>query len=142
MDDIQKDTERAVTKGAAAARETMEEAGARAREAMERTAAAAGEAANAMGSSYATVIRAAQEYSGKVVEFALANTNAALEFAHKLAGVTSAAAIVELSSEHARQQLVTMAEQAKELAALARTMALASAEPFKAGVARALSRAA
>jgi phasin len=141
MDDIQRDTKKVATDAAQVAREAAEKGAARAREAMERTGAAASEAADAMNSGYATTIRAAQEYSGKVVEFTLANTNATLELAHKLAGVTSPAAMVEISTAHTRKQLETMTEQTKELAELARTMALASAEPFKAGFARAFSGA-
>jgi phasin len=137
MDDIQRDTKRAATEAAETARETTEKGAARAREAIGRASAAATDAADAISSSYATVIQAAQTYSGKVVEFTLANTNATLEFAHKLAGLTSPAAIVELSTEHARKQLETMTDQAKELAELARNMVLASAEPLKAGVSRA-----
>jgi len=142
MDDIQKETRRAGAEAAQVARETMDKGTARARAAMERTGAAAYEAADTMSASYATTMRTAQEYSGKVVEFTLANTNATLEFAHKLAGVTSPAAMVEIAAEHSRKQLETMTAQAKELAELARNMALASAEPFKAGIARAFSHAA
>jgi phasin len=142
MDDIQKETRRAGTEAAEAARHMAEKGTARASEAMERAGAAARDAADTMSSSYATTLRTAQEYSGKVVEFTLANTNATLEFAHKLAGVTSPATMVEITTEHTRKQLETMTEQAKELAALARTMALASAEPFQAGIPRAFSRAA
>ena len=49
----------------------------------------------------------------------------------------SRSAFVELSTEHARKQLETLTEQAKQLAALGQKVTLATAEPFKTGVAKA-----
>jgi hypothetical protein len=49
--------------------------------------------------------------------------------------------VIELSTEHSRKQYETLSEQAKELAALAQKVTLASAEPLKTGAAKAFNRA-
>jgi hypothetical protein len=52
-----------------------------------------------------------------------------------MSGVKSPSEFVELSTEHAQQQLATLTEQTKQLAALAQQMTLASAEPLKTSLA-------
>ena len=81
-----------------------------------------------------------QDYNNKFIEFAHANSNAAFDFIQKLPGVKSPSAFVELSTEHARKQLETLTEQTKQLAALGQKVTLATAEPLKTGVAKALNR--
>ena len=71
-----------------------------------------------------------------------ASTHAAFDFAQKLSDVKSPSAFVELSTEHARKQLETLTEQIKQLAAIAQKVTLATAEPFKSGVAKAFNKAA
>lgn len=70
------------------------------------------------------------------------NTNAAFEFIQKLSGVKSPSAFVELTTEHARQQLESLTDQSKQLSALAQHVTLATAEPLKTGVAKAFNHAA
>jgi hypothetical protein len=53
------------------------------------------------------------------------------DFIQKMSGVRSPSAFVELSTEHARKQLESLTEQAKELATLAQKATLATAEPLK-----------
>jgi hypothetical protein len=48
---------------------------------------------------------------------------------------------IELSADHSRQQIGTLAEQANELAALAQKVMLATAEPIKAGATKAFGQA-
>ena len=72
-----------------------------------------------------------QDYNNKFFEFAHENTNAAYDFIQKMSGVRSPSAFVELSTEHARKQLESLTEQAKELATLAQKVTLATAEPLK-----------
>jgi hypothetical protein len=48
-----------------------------------------------------------------------------------MSGVKSPAEFVELSTEHAQQQLTTLTEQTKQLAALAQQVPFATAEPLK-----------
>ena len=76
----------------------------------------------------------------KVIEFARTNTEAAFDFAQELVGVKSPSEFFELSTNHSRKQFETLTEQAKELAMLAQKVTLATAEPFKAGAAKAFSQ--
>jgi hypothetical protein len=48
-----------------------------------------------------------------------------------MSGVRSPSAFIELSAEHARKQLASLTEQAKQLATLAQKASLATAEPLK-----------
>jgi hypothetical protein len=57
------------------------------------------------------------------------NTNAAFDFIQKMSGVRSPSAFI--STEHARKQLASLNEQAKQLATLAQKASLATAEPLK-----------
>jgi hypothetical protein len=70
------------------------------------------------------------------------NTNAAFEYIQKLFGVKSPSEFVDISSEQARQQFETLAEQTKQLAMLTQHVTLASAEPLKTGFTKASNRAA
>ena len=82
--------------------------------------------------SYLTAVKGVQDYNNnKFFEFAHENTNAAFDFIQKMSGVRSPSAFVELSTEHARKQLESLTEQAKELATLAQKATLATAEPLK-----------
>jgi phasin len=90
------------------------------------------EATSQITNSYATVIKGAQDYNIKAIEFAQANIAAAVDFTQKLlSGVKSPADFIELSSDHSRKQFETLAEQTKELAELAQKIVLATAQPLK-----------
>jgi hypothetical protein len=54
--------------------------------------------------------------------------NAAFDFIQTLPGVKSPSAFVELSTEHAHEQLETLTEQTKQLTALGQKVMLATAE--------------
>jgi phasin len=123
-------------------RTTVETGSAQAKDVFEKMSAATVEATAAIKNSYAMVLGGAQDYNTKVIEFAHANSEAAFEFAQKLSGVNSPSDFVELSTEHSRRQIATLTEQAKELAALAEKVTLATAEPLKTGVTKAFSKAA
>jgi hypothetical protein len=86
-----------------------------------------------------TAVGGVHDYNNKFVEFAHANIKAAFDFAYKLSGVNSPSAFLELSTEHAREQFETLAEQTKQLAALAQKVTLATAEPLKTGFAKAFN---
>jgi phasin len=122
--------------------EMAEEGTTQAKEAYEKMSTATTEAADLIKSSYSIVVRGAQDYNDKFIEFTQANTHAAFDFVQKLSDVKSPTAFVELSTEHARQQLETLTEQIKQLAAIAQKVSLATAEPFKSGVAKAFNKAA
>ena len=121
--------------------EAAERGTAQAKVACEQMGAATTEAADAIKRSCATAVKGAQEYNNKFMEFAHANTNAAFDFVHKLWDVKSPSAFVELSTAHAQKHFETLTGQSKELAALAQKTTHAAAEPIKAGVEKAFSRA-
>ena len=56
-----------------------------------------------------------------------------MEFVQRLAGVKSPLDFVEIFNDHSRRLLATLAEQAKELAALVQEIAGSAAEPLKTG---------
>jgi phasin len=109
-------------------------------EAYEKMTAATSEATGVIRQSYSTAVSGAQDYNNKLLEFAQTNTDTAFEFAKKLLEVKSPSEFIELSTERARQQLATLTEQTKELAALAQKVTVASTEPLKAGVTKAFGQ--
>jgi phasin len=113
---------------------------AQAKDAFEKMNVATADAAALFKNSYSTVVKGAQDYNYKVIEFAQANTVAAFDFAQKLSGVKSPSDFMELSTEHSREQFETLTEQTKELAALAQKVTLATAEPLKTGVSKVFSQ--
>jgi phasin len=119
-----------------------EEGTTQAKEAYEKMSTATTEAADLIKNSYSIVVKGAQDYNEKFIEFTQANTHAAFDFVQKLSDVKSPTAFVELSTEHARKQLETLTEQIKQLTAIAQKVTLATAEPFKSGVAKAFNEAA
>jgi phasin len=121
-------------------RATAEKGSAQAKEAFEKISGATAEATDLIKSSYSTAVKGAQDYNTKLIEFAQANTQAALDFVQKLSGVKSPSDFIELSTDHSRKQFESLAEQTKELAALAQKVALASVEPLKTGVTKAFSQ--
>jgi phasin len=121
-------------------REMAEEGTKQAKEAHEKMSAATTEAADLIKNSYSIVVKGTQDYNEKFIEFTQVNAQAAFDFVQKLS--ESPSAFVELSTEHARNQLETLTEQIKQLAAIAQKVTLATAEPFKSGVAKAFNQAA
>ena len=124
-----------------AIRATTEKGTAQAKEAFEKMSAATAETADLIKESYSTAVKGAQDYNNKVIEFAQANTKAALDFVQKLSGVKSPSDFIELSTDHSREQFETLTEQTKELAALAQKVTLAAVEPLKTGASKAFSQA-
>ena len=110
-------------------RATAEKGSAQAKEAFEKMSGATAEATDLIKNSYSTAVKGAQDYNTKVIEFAQANTEAALDFVQKLSGMKSPSDFIEFSADHSRKQFETLTEQTKELAALAQKVTLASAEP-------------
>ena len=109
-------------------REMSETGATQTKQALEQVTAATADATNLMKNTYTTAVKHAQEYNGKFIEFARANTDAALEFVHQVSGVKSPSEFFELSASHSRKQLEILTEQAKELAALAQKAVLATTE--------------
>jgi phasin len=121
-------------------RATAEKGSAQAKEAFEKMNGVTVEATELIKNSYSTAVKGAQDYNTKVIEFAQANTEAALDFVQKLSGVKSPSDFIELSTDHSRKQFETLTEQTKELAALAQKVTLASVEPLKTGVTKAFGQ--
>jgi phasin len=122
-------------------RELAEKGVAQSKKTFDTVSAATGQTAGLMKKCYSNAVKGAQDYSNKVVEFTQANTNAAFDFAQRISGVKSPSEFVELSTEHARQQLETLTNQTTQLAALAQRVSLATAEPLKTGFANHLTGA-
>jgi phasin len=121
-------------------RATAEKGTAQAKEAFEKMSAATAEGTDLIKNSYSIAVKGAQEYNTKVNEFAQTNTKVAIEFVQKLLGVKSPSDVIELSTNHSRKQYETLSEQAKELAALAQKVTLATVEPLTTGVTKAFGQ--
>ena len=111
-------------------------------EAYEKISAATAEATDLIRKSCSTAVEGAQVYSSKLLEFAQTNLKLAFDFAQKLLAVKSPSEFINLSTEHARQQIEIVSEQTKELAALGQKVTLATAEPLKTGITKTFSHAA
>ena len=118
-------------------RDSLEAGAERSKEVLETFSSAANEAAHAVQDSCSTGLKGMQDYSSKVAEFTQANIKTYVEFVQKLAGVKSPSEFIEVSTSHTRHQLETLAEQGKQLAALAQQVTLDAAEPLKTGFAKA-----
>jgi phasin len=137
----QKPANSPMTAAPQAFREMAEKGTTQAKETYEKMNAATAEATDLIKNSYSMAVKGAQDYNTKFVEFAQTNTEAALGFVQKLSGVKSPSDFIELSTDHSRKQFETLTEQAKELAALAQKVTLATVEPLKTGVSKAFSQA-
>ena len=112
-------------------REMAEKSATQSKEVYEKMSAAAGQTADVMQNCYLAAAKGVQDYNNKLIEFTHANTKAAFDFAQSMSGVKSPSEFVELSTKLAQQQLTTLTEQTRQLAALAQQVTLATAEPLK-----------
>jgi phasin len=119
------------TKPNKSGRAAVQESFAEGKKTLDKMSNVATEATSQITNSCGTAIKAAQDYNIKAIEFAQANITAAVDITQKLSAVKSPADFIELSSDHARKQFETLAEQAKELAELAQKIALATAQPLE-----------
>jgi phasin len=94
------------------------------------------EATDFIKNGYSTAVKGGQDYNNKLLEFAQTNTKVAFDFAQKLMGVKSPSEFIELSTEHARKQFETLAQQAQELVALGQKVTLATTKPLTANLAK------
>jgi len=107
------------------------------KDAVERMSAATNDAANGMQASYLLGLKGIQDYNKKWMEFAQANTQAAMDFYQKLSGAKSPSEFIELSTTNAQRHLTTLTEQTKELGQLAQQVSLTAFEQFKTGLTKA-----
>lgn len=89
-----------------------------------------------MEAVFTSASKGASAYSSKVMEFAKANTTAALDFAQELLGAKSPSEALELWTTHTRKQFETFTAQAKELAELSQKCAAETVEPIKASASK------
>jgi phasin len=118
----------------AAFREFAEMGVTQAKDNWERVKTATEEATGLIEDSYARASRGATDYGRKLIEAARANNNAAFDFASEMLTVKSLSEAVELSTAHARKQFDALAEQTKELNALAQKIASETVEPIRKGM--------
>jgi hypothetical protein len=64
-------------------------------------------------------VQASGDYNAKVMELAAVNTRAAFEYIRKLQGAKSPSEVIELTSNHMREQSEILTGQAKQLAEMA-----------------------
>ena len=95
-------------------RATAGNGSAQAKEAFEKMSTATAESTDLIKNSYSTAVKGAQDYNNKVIEFAQANTKAALDFVQKLSGVKSPSDFIELSTDHSREQFETLPAQGEQ----------------------------
>ena len=91
---------------------------------------------------FTSASKGASAYSAKVMEFLKANTTSHLDFAQELLGVKSPSEAMELYTAHTRKQFDIVSVRNKALCALAQETATDAAEPIKAGMPKALNKAA
>lgn len=80
------------------------------------------------------------EYTTKVLDLTKANTDAAFDFAHQLAGAQSVPAAFELWSSFVQHQFQALTAQTKELSELSQKIATETVEPIKATAAKAFPK--
>jgi phasin len=119
------------TEAAEQFREMAEKSATQSKEVYEKMTAATGQTADVMQKCCLAAVKGVQDYNNKLIEFTHANTKAALDFAQRMSGVKSPSEFVELSTKLAQQQLTTLTEQTRQLAALAQQVTPATAEPLK-----------
>jgi phasin len=123
-------------------REFAEKGTAQTKEMYEKMRVGAEEATSVLEDTFKTASTGAVEFNRKVIESARSNANAIFDHAIALLGVKSLSEAVEVTTAHARKQFEAVAEQAKELAALAQKVTTETAEPVKAGITKAFKKVA
>jgi phasin len=106
-------------------RDVAEQSAVHAKENLETMSAAAGEANKLVQHGLATTLKGTQDYSAKVLEFAQANMNAAVEHLTKLSSAKSPMEFFAISNEYAKRQFEVFMRQAQELAAIVQKMTIA-----------------
>jgi len=122
-----------------AMREMADKGTAQAKASFDKMSAATAEATSVLKNAGATATQGFKDSNAKVIEFARANSNAAFDFANELLAVKSPSEFIQLSTEQARKQFEVLSAQTKELTALHQKVMLETAEPLKAGAAKAFA---
>lgn len=110
------------------------------KQAYEKMSAATAETSSVKQNAGATATQGFNmDCNAKVIEFARVKSNAALDFVNLLLGVKSPAEFIQVSTDHARKQFDVLSAQTKELTVLSQKVMLETAEPLKAGAAKAFA---
>jgi len=118
-------------------RQITEKSAAQTKELYEKMRVGAEEATGLLEATFKTATTGAAEYNRKLIENARSNANAIFYHAIALLGTKSLSEAIEVSTAHARKQFEAMAEQTKELTALAQKVTTETAEPVKSGISKA-----
>jgi len=122
-------------------RQIVEKNAAQTKEMYERIRLAAEEATGLLENAFKTAATGATEFNRKVIENARGNTNAALDHVIALLGTKSLNEAIEVSTAHARKQFELVADQMKELSAIAQKVTTETAEPVREGISSAFKKA-
>ena len=122
-----------------AIREMAEKGTAQAKQAYAKMSAATAEASSVIQNAGATATQGIKDSNAKVIEFARTNSNTAFDNANELLAVKSPTEFFKVSAEQARNQFEVLSAQTKEFTALSQKVMLETAEPFKAGAAKAFA---
>ena len=134
--------ERAAAEFSGATRVFAEQGADFARGATDKTMATAKETTRAAGEVYSALTGNTLDFHRQWIEMVRENTNAALDFLHRVLDVKSPSEFAELSAEHARKRFETFTEQARQLTGMAQKMTADLGAPMHMGMKNALHRAA
>ena len=112
-------------------REFAEKGVSQARETYEKFKDVAQSSNETIEAVYASATKGASDYSGKVLELARTNANAAFDVAEKLIAVKSPTEAFSIWTSYARGQYETLTSQTKELVELGQKVATETVEPIK-----------
>jgi phasin len=112
-------------------REFAEKGVSQARETYEKFKDVAQSSNETIEAVYASASKGAADYSGKLLDIARTNTNAAFDVAEKLVAVKSPSDIFSIWQTYARSQYESLTAQTKELVELSQRVASETVEPIK-----------
>jgi phasin len=121
-------------------REFAEKGATQTKQMYEKMKVTADEATDLLETTFKTAASGAAEFNGKVIDNLRSNANAVFDHAIALLGAKSPSEAIEVSTAHARKQFEAVAEQTKELTALAQKLTTETAEPVKAGINKAFKK--
>ena len=123
-------------------REIAEKGAAQTKEMYEKMRVGTEEATHLLENTFKTATTGAVDFNRKVIENARSNTNAIFDHAIALLGAKSPSEAIEISTAHIRKQFEAVADQTKELTALAQKVTTETTEPVKAGITKAFNKVA
>ena len=123
-------------------REFAEKGTAQTKEMYEKMRVGAEEATSLLENTFKTATTGATEFNRKIVENARSNANAIFDHAKALLEAKSPSEAIEISTAHVRKQFEAVADQTKELTALAQKVTTETVEPVKASITKTFNKVA